>query len=49
MERMKREGYTPIRRTEEPIFQEVKKDGEITYEPVDRTVIFDAVPVKTEH
>ncbi|WP_042357567.1 NETI motif-containing protein [Bacillus rubiinfantis] len=40
--RMKEEGYTPIRRIEKPIFQEVMKNDEIIYEPVGRQIIFEA-------
>lgn len=42
LERMKKEGYMPIRRTEKPIFQEVKKGNETEYEPVGRQIIFEA-------
>ena len=42
LERMKKEGYVPVRRTEKPIFKEVKQNGEIVYEPVGRQIIFDA-------
>nr|WP_074600378.1 NETI motif-containing protein [Sediminibacillus halophilus] len=48
LDRIAREGYTPVRRTEEPIFEEVSKNGETSYQPVDRTIIFEAVPVKHE-
>jgi hypothetical protein len=41
LERMKREGYTPIRRIEEPIFQEIKKDGKLVIEPCGRKIIFE--------
>lgn len=43
LDRMKKEGYTPIRRVEEPIFQEVKHDGQKAYEPVGRKIIFQAI------
>ncbi|MFG6120365.1 NETI motif-containing protein [Thalassobacillus sp. B23F22_16] len=43
LDRMKKEGYTPVRRAEEPIFQEVNRDGEKTYEPVGRKIVFQAV------
>lgn len=42
LERMKKEGYVPVRRTEKPIFKEVKQNGESVYEPVGRQIIFDA-------
>ncbi|XJZ27626.1 NETI motif-containing protein [Bacillota bacterium Lsc_1132] len=42
LERMKRQGYTPIRRIEKPIFQEGVKEGESIYEPAGRQIIFEA-------
>jgi hypothetical protein len=50
LERMKNQGYVPVRRTEKPIFQEVIKGTEVTYEPVGREIIFEArVIEKSEH
>jgi hypothetical protein len=46
LERMKKLGYVPVRRTEKPVFQEIVKNGETSYEPVGREIIFEAV--KTE-
>ncbi|SEA90318.1 NETI protein [Thalassobacillus cyri] len=43
LDRMKKEGYTPVRRVEEPIFQEVKRDGQKAYEPVGRKIVFQAM------
>ena len=48
IERMKNQGYTPIRRTEKPIFQEVVKGNETNYVPVGRKIIFEAV-LNDEH
>lgn len=42
LNRMKQQGYVPVRRTEKPIFQEVKKDNETIYEPVGRQIVFEA-------
>ena len=42
MDRMKKLGYSPIRRIEKPIFQEVINGGQTTYEPVGRKIIFEA-------
>ena len=42
LERMKKEGYVPVRRIEKPKFKEVKQNGESVYEPVGRQIIFDA-------
>lgn len=41
LERMKRQGYTPVRRMEKPIFQEVKKGAETSYEPIGRKIVFE--------
>ncbi|MEK3988384.1 MULTISPECIES: NETI motif-containing protein [Robertmurraya] len=42
LERMAKEGYTPVKRTEKPVFQEVKEAGEVTYEPIARKIVFEA-------
>jgi hypothetical protein len=41
LDRMKQQGYSPIKRIEKPIFQEVKNGGEINYEPVGRQIVFE--------
>lgn len=41
LNRMKQLGYTPVRRTEKPIFQEIKRGHETVYEPVARQIIFE--------
>lgn len=41
LERMKKEGYMPVRRMEEPLFQEVERNGEIIVEPCGRKIIFE--------
>lgn len=43
LERMKKEGYTPIRRIEEPIFHEIEQNGEKIIEPCGRSIIFDGL------
>ena len=42
LERMKEAGYYPVRRTEEPIFEEQMKDGKVHYEPIKRKIVFEA-------
>lgn len=42
LNRMKQEGYVPVRRIEKPIFQEIKKGNEAIYEPVGRQIVFEA-------
>jgi hypothetical protein len=46
LERMKKQGYIPVRRTEKPIFQEVVNGKEISYEPVGRQIVFEAISVE---
>ncbi|RFB10206.1 NETI motif-containing protein [Bacillus sp. HNG] len=41
LERMQAEGYFPVRRMEEPVFQEVKRNGEIVVEPCGRKIVFE--------
>ncbi|QDP39229.1 NETI motif-containing protein [Radiobacillus deserti] len=49
LDRIKKEGYMPVRRTEEPIFQETKENGQTSYKPIGSTICFDAIPIKSEH
>ncbi|WP_026564728.1 NETI motif-containing protein [Bacillus sp. UNC41MFS5] len=46
LNRMKKLGYTPVRRTEKPIFQEIKKGNETIYEPIARQIIFEGTLVE---
>lgn len=46
LNRMKKEGYAPVRRMEKPIFKEVEKNGAMDYEPAGRQIIFEAKPVE---
>ena len=43
LDRMMKEGYTPVRRTEKPVFTEVKENGEVNYVPTGRIIVFDAI------
>ncbi|QHT45542.1 NETI motif-containing protein [Bacillus sp. SB49] len=43
LDRMKREGYRPIRRAEEPIFREETRNGEKVMEPIEKRIVFHAV------
>ncbi|KAA0546376.1 NETI motif-containing protein [Bacillus sp. BGMRC 2118] len=49
LDRMKKEGYTPVRRMEEPIFQEVVINGVKDVEPCGRTIVFEGKLIKDEH
>lgn len=42
LDRIKKAGYVPIGRSEKPIFKEVQKGKEITYEPAGRRIVFEA-------
>ncbi|KAB2331198.1 NETI motif-containing protein [Cytobacillus depressus] len=46
LERIKKAGYVPVRRTEKPIFAEKKTRGSVTYEPVGRQIMFEAKAVE---
>ncbi|WP_245805763.1 NETI motif-containing protein [Bacillus alkalicellulosilyticus] len=43
LDRIASEGYTPVRRMEEPLFEEVKQGGQVEYKPVRQKTIFEAV------
>jgi NETI protein len=43
LDRMKEEGYTPVRRMEEPIFQEVVINGKKDVEPCGSKIVFEGV------
>lgn len=42
LERIKLEGYSPIKRIEKPIFREIKKGTAVEYEPCGRRISFEA-------
>lgn len=43
IDRIKKQGYTPIRRIEKPIFKEIVNGSQKTYEPAGRQIIFEAI------
>ena len=43
LNRIKEEGYMPIRRIEKPIFIEIKQGPEVTYEPTGRHIVFEGI------
>ena len=45
LDRMRNEGFHPVRRIEKPIFKEVKNNGTIEYEPAGRQISFEAKPL----
>lgn len=47
LDRMSKEGYSPTRRIEKPIFKEVLKNGEMDYEPAGRQIVFEAKPIES--
>lgn len=42
LDRIKAAGYFPVRRTEEPIFEERITNGMAHYEPINRKIVFEA-------
>lgn len=46
LERIKKSGYFPVRRTEKPIFKEVKSGSETIYEPAGRQIVFEAKKIE---
>lgn len=42
LDRIKKDGYIPVKRTERPIFQEKEEEGGVSYEPIARKIIFEA-------
>ncbi|WP_456276934.1 NETI motif-containing protein [Bacillus sp. AK128] len=48
--RMEQEGYKPVRRMEEPVFEETETDGVKDIQPCGRMIIFEGKLVsKSEH
>lgn len=43
LDRMKQEGYMPIKRTEKPVFEEIIENNEKTYKVIGRQIIFEAI------
>lgn len=43
LDRIAKEGYTPIKRTEKPVFEEIIEDGKSTYQPIGRQIVFEAI------
>ncbi len=41
LDRMRAEGYFPVRRMEEPVFQELERNGEIVVELYGRKIVFE--------
>jgi NETI protein len=41
LDRMAKEGYTPVRRMEEPVFHEVKRNGRLEPEVKEQRIIFE--------
>lgn len=41
LQRMVKEGYIPVRRMEEPILQEVKRNGKIEVEVAKQQIVFE--------
>ncbi|WP_390622176.1 NETI motif-containing protein [Bacillus tuaregi] len=48
LNRIQQDGYTPVRRTEVPIFSEKIAGKEVTYEPTGRKIIFEVRKVESQ-
>ncbi|MEQ6375569.1 NETI motif-containing protein [Bacillaceae bacterium S4-13-58] len=48
LDRMKREGYFPVKRLEKPVFEEVMKNGKKEVIPQGRIIIFEGEQVNSE-
>ena len=46
LNRMKEEGYTPVRRMEEPILKEVNRNGKIEVEVAKQKIVFEGKLIK---
>ncbi len=49
LDRMKDEGYTPVRRMEEPVFKETETNGIKDIQPCGRLIVFEGKFTKSEH
>ncbi|MGG3450465.1 MULTISPECIES: NETI motif-containing protein [Bacillaceae] len=45
LNRMKDEGYVPVRRMEKPVFEEKKQNGETIHVPIGREIVFEGKKV----
>jgi hypothetical protein len=45
LNRMKEEGYVPVRRMEKPVFEEKKHNGETIHVPIGREIVFEGKKV----
>ena len=41
LDRIQKDGYIPIKRTEKPIFKEIKEGNEFKYVPAGRQILFE--------
>ena len=48
LDRIQSEGYYPVKRTEKPIFKEMKEGDKIEYVPAGRQIIFEAKKISEE-
>ena len=46
LDRMEKEGYTPVRRMEEPVFHEVKRNGRLEPEVKEQRIVFEGKLIK---
>jgi len=46
LDRMRRDGYMPVKRIEKPIFQENQQEKQVIYEPAGRKIIFEGKKIE---
>jgi hypothetical protein len=46
LSRMAKEGYMPVRRMEEPVLKEVKRNGKMDVEVARQRIVFEGKPVE---
>ncbi|WP_064094431.1 NETI motif-containing protein [Rossellomorea aquimaris] len=46
LDRMKQEGFMPVRRMEKPVFEEQKQQGKSEYVPVKQTIVFEGKKIE---
>ncbi|WP_100406189.1 NETI motif-containing protein [Bacillus solitudinis] len=48
LKRIEKEGYQPVRRMEEPVFQEKKVGGKMEYIPIKQKITFEGILAEGE-
>lgn len=43
LDRMAKEGFMPVRRMEEPVFEEIREGNKVDYRPIRQKIVFEGV------